>query len=165
MVCPYQGIWGSTKVQACHQKCNVDPHHTCRSRCLLYSSTPSQKCSQTTRTVCGRAQILMKSYNGYLSIKEAGKDLILYTAGNDALAPLKKTEQRFWQLDGTLDDQPSTSENCNQDDDSADAQVQGHQVQQPLGPNHKHHCVLHAAQPVPGVTQQIVAYQQAMLKK
>ena len=32
----------------------------------------------------------MKSYNDYLGIKEAGKDLILYAAGNDALAPLKK---------------------------------------------------------------------------
>ncbi len=34
-------------------------------------------------------KILMKSYNGYLSFKEADKELILYTAGNDALAPLK----------------------------------------------------------------------------
>ncbi len=35
-------------------------------------------------------KILMKSYNDYLGIQEAGKDLILYAAGNDALAPLKK---------------------------------------------------------------------------
>ncbi len=35
-------------------------------------------------------KILMKSYNDYLGIKEAGKDLILYAAGNDALAPLLK---------------------------------------------------------------------------
>jgi hypothetical protein len=35
-------------------------------------------------------KILMKSYNDYLGIKEAGKDLILCAAGNDALAPLKK---------------------------------------------------------------------------
>jgi hypothetical protein len=35
-------------------------------------------------------KILMKSYNDYLSIEEVGKDLILYAAGNDALAPLKK---------------------------------------------------------------------------
>jgi hypothetical protein len=35
-------------------------------------------------------KILMKSYNDYLGIKEAGKDLILYAAGNDALALLKK---------------------------------------------------------------------------
>jgi hypothetical protein len=35
-------------------------------------------------------KILMKSYNDYLGIKEAGKDLILYAAGNDALATLKK---------------------------------------------------------------------------
>jgi hypothetical protein len=34
--------------------------------------------------------ILTKIYNDYLGIKEAGKDLILYAAGNDALALLKK---------------------------------------------------------------------------
>ncbi len=35
-------------------------------------------------------KILMKSYNDYLSVEEAVKDLILYAAGNDAFAPLKK---------------------------------------------------------------------------
>jgi hypothetical protein len=89
-------------------------------------------------------KILMKSYNDYLGIEKAGKELILYAAGNNALAPFKKQCIGFWQLDGTLDDGPSTSENCNQDDNSAEVQVQGHRVQQPLGSNHKHHCVLHA---------------------
>jgi hypothetical protein len=89
-------------------------------------------------------KILMKSYNDYLGIEEVGKDLILYAAGDNALAPLKKQYIGFG-LNGTRDDQPSTSENCNQDDNIAEARVQGHRVQQPLGPNHKHHCVLHAA--------------------
>ncbi len=35
-------------------------------------------------------KILQKSYNDYLGIEEAGKELILYTVGDDALAPLKK---------------------------------------------------------------------------
>jgi hypothetical protein len=35
-------------------------------------------------------KILMKSYNNYLGIKEAGKELILYAAGDNALTPLKK---------------------------------------------------------------------------
>jgi hypothetical protein len=35
-------------------------------------------------------KIPKKSYNGYLGIKEAGKELILYTLGDKALAPLKK---------------------------------------------------------------------------
>jgi hypothetical protein len=34
-------------------------------------------------------KILTKSYNDYLGVKEAGKDLILYAAGDNALAPLK----------------------------------------------------------------------------
>jgi hypothetical protein len=35
-------------------------------------------------------KILIKSYNDYLGVEEAGKDLILYAAGDNALAPLKK---------------------------------------------------------------------------
>ena len=34
--------------------------------------------------------ILLKNYNDYLGAKEADKELILYTVGDDALAPLKK---------------------------------------------------------------------------
>jgi hypothetical protein len=35
-------------------------------------------------------KILLKGYNDYLAAEEAGKELILYAAGDDALAPLKK---------------------------------------------------------------------------
>jgi hypothetical protein len=35
-------------------------------------------------------KILIKSYNDYFGIKEASKELILYAAGNNALALLKK---------------------------------------------------------------------------
>ncbi len=43
-------------------------------------------------------KILIKSYNDYLGIKESGKDLILYTAGNNALALLKKQYIGFGNL-------------------------------------------------------------------
>ncbi len=42
--------------------------------------------------------------------------------------------------------------NSNQDDNSTEAQVKDHLVQQPLEPNHKHHCIFHTAQLVPDVT-------------
>jgi hypothetical protein len=35
-------------------------------------------------------KIEQKSYTDYLSVKEAGKELILYAVGDDAVAPLKK---------------------------------------------------------------------------
>jgi len=35
-------------------------------------------------------KIKQKSYRDYLSVEEAGKELILYTVGDDAVAPLKK---------------------------------------------------------------------------
>jgi hypothetical protein len=43
-------------------------------------------------------KILMKSYNEYLGIKKAGKDLILYAAGNNALALLEKQNIGFSNL-------------------------------------------------------------------
>jgi hypothetical protein len=43
-------------------------------------------------------KILTKSYNDYLGIEEAGKDLILYAVGNDALARLKKQYTGFGNL-------------------------------------------------------------------
>jgi hypothetical protein len=35
-------------------------------------------------------QILQKSYNHYLGVEEAGKELILYAVGDEALEPLQK---------------------------------------------------------------------------
>ncbi len=35
-------------------------------------------------------KIKQKSYRDYLNVKEAGKELILYAVGDDAVAPLKK---------------------------------------------------------------------------
>jgi hypothetical protein len=35
-------------------------------------------------------KVKQKSYNDYLSVEEAGKELILYAVGEDAIAPLKK---------------------------------------------------------------------------
>jgi hypothetical protein len=35
-------------------------------------------------------KIKQKSYRDYLSVKEAGKELILYAVSNNAVAPLKK---------------------------------------------------------------------------
>ncbi len=43
-------------------------------------------------------KILQKSYNDYLGVKEAGKELILYAVGNAALAPLKKLYIGFGDL-------------------------------------------------------------------
>ena len=40
-------------------------------------------------------KVKQKSYNNYLSVKEAGKELILYTVGEDAIAPLKRQYINF----------------------------------------------------------------------
>jgi hypothetical protein len=96
--------------------------------------------------------ILMKSYNGYLGIKEAGKDLILYAAGSNALDLLKKQYIGFGDLTVlSMFDHPHQKSATRMN--SAEARVQGHRVQQPLEPNYKHHCLFYSAQLVPGVTQ------------
>jgi hypothetical protein len=45
--------------------------------------------AQREQLVAGRSQ-LQGSYASYLGVEEAGKELILYAVGDDALAPLKK---------------------------------------------------------------------------
>jgi hypothetical protein len=76
----------------------VDPHCTCRPRHVLHASTCHWKRSRTTRAVCGRAQDTDEELNDYLGVEEAGKDLILYAAGNDALALLKEQYIGFGNL-------------------------------------------------------------------
>jgi len=64
-------------------------------------------------------KILQKSYNDYLGVEEARKELILYVVGDNALTPLKKTLHRFWRHNGARDDLPPSPQKGNQDDDSA----------------------------------------------
>jgi hypothetical protein len=64
-------------------------------------------------------KILQKSYNDYLGVEEARKELILYVVGDNALTPLKKTLHRFRRHNGARDDLPPSPQNGNQDDDSA----------------------------------------------
>ncbi len=45
-------------------------------------------------------KILQKSYNDYRGVEEAGKELILYAVGDDALAPLKQLYIGFGDTTG-----------------------------------------------------------------
>ncbi len=56
------------------------------SQAALVAGTLAPQCKQ----LVAEHKILLKGYNTYLGAKEAGKELILYDAGDDALAPLKK---------------------------------------------------------------------------
>ncbi len=89
-------------------------------------------------------KILQKSYNDYLGIEEAGKELILYAVGDNALTPLKKLYISFGDLT-VLDDQPPLFKNGDQDGNGTKARIQNHGIQQSVGPNHEHRSVLHAA--------------------
>jgi hypothetical protein len=84
-------IWTShqhhpqAKVQACHWKRNVDPHHTCQTMRVLHGNAHSWTATLQEQYVAEH-KILMQSYNDYLGIEETGKELILYPACDDALA-------------------------------------------------------------------------------
>ena len=97
-------------------------------------------------------KILQKSYNDYLGVEEAGKELILYSVGDDALAPLKQLYIGFGDTTvlGMIDH--LRLKNGNQDDDSAEARVQDDGIQQPVGSDNEHHSIFHAARLFPGVT-------------
>ncbi len=49
----------------------------------------------TRKQFVAQHKINQKSYRDYLSVKEAGKELILYTVNNSAVTPLKKQCIRF----------------------------------------------------------------------
>jgi hypothetical protein len=49
----------------------------------------------TRKHVMAQHKIKQKSYRDYLSLEVAGKELILYAVGNNAVAPLKKQYIRF----------------------------------------------------------------------
>ncbi len=84
----------------------------------------------TCKQLVAQHKIKQKSYRDYLSVKEVGKELILYAVGNN--------------VDCTSHDQPPTPENGNQDDNQAKIRVQDEWVQHSLGPNNEHHSILHA---------------------
>jgi hypothetical protein len=98
-------------------------------------------------------KILLKGYNDYLGAEEAGKELILYAAGDDALAPLKKLYIGFGDTSVLQMIDHLRKKNGNQDDDRAEARIQNNGIQQPVGPDHEHNSILRATRPVSGATR------------
>ena len=68
---------------------------------------------------------MQTAYTKYLGAQEAGKDILLYGVGDDALAPLKKAIHQFWQCNHPLNDTTPLGEDGNQDDHLPEVQVQG----------------------------------------
>jgi len=68
-------------------------------------------------------KILQKSYNDYLGVEEAVKELILYAIGDDALALLKKLYW-LWRHNGARNVRPPLPQNSNLNDNIAEARVQ-----------------------------------------
>ncbi len=93
------------------------------------------------------------AYADYLGSKEAGKELLLYGVGDDALAPLKKQYQ-LWRFHHPFDDTPRTRENGDQDDDVAEVRIQGRRVREAVGPNNEHHGLLHRPRQVSHLPRQ-----------
>jgi hypothetical protein len=88
-------------------------------------------------------KILQKSYNDYLGVKEAGKELILYAVGDDALAPLKQLYIGF----GDTTVLGMINHLCLKTaiKMTTEARVQDDGIQQPVGSDNKHHSIFHAA--------------------
>jgi hypothetical protein len=83
------------------------------------------------------------SYAKYLGTQEAGKELFLYGVGDDALAPPKKAMYQLWGCNQPHDDQVPTQEDGNKNDNIPKVQLQNIGIQEGLGPNNEHNCLLH----------------------
>ncbi len=97
-------------------------------------------------------KIKQKSYSDYLSVEEAGKELILYASRLRCLCPPQEIIHRIRRHHRPPDDRPLTLKNSNQDDDRAKIRVQVDGLQQPVGPNDEYHRVLHAARSLPSLS-------------
>jgi hypothetical protein len=87
-------------------------------------------------------KIKQKSYRDYLNVKEAGKELILYAVGNNAVAPLKKQYISFGDttvlaMIGHLRLKMAIRMTIAQK-----IRVQDERIQHPLGPNNEHNSIL-----------------------
>jgi hypothetical protein len=86
--------------------------------------------------IVAQHKIEQKSYRDYLRVKEAGKELILYAVGDDAVAPLKKQYIGFGD---------TTSQDGDQNDNRPKVRVQDKRVQHAVGS--------HDEQSLPGVAR------------
>ncbi len=89
-------------------------------------------------------KIKLKSYRDCLNVKEAGKELILYTVGNNAVAPCKKQYIGFGDTMVLAMIDHIRLKTAIRMTTVQKIRVQDKQVQHSLGPNNKHHRVLHA---------------------
>jgi hypothetical protein len=98
-------------------------------------------------------KLLLKGYNDYLGAEEAGKELILYATGDDALAPLKKLYIGFGDTSVLQMIDHLRMKTAIKMTNRAEARIQDNGLQQPVGPDNEHNSVLYAARPLSGATR------------
>jgi hypothetical protein len=92
----YTQVWPSGKcnsqkqVQACHPQHHLDPHVPTNPGAYSADALSASNVAAMCEQFMAQHKIKQKSYRDCLNVKEAGKELILYTVGNDAVAQLKK---------------------------------------------------------------------------
>ena len=88
------GHLASAIPKAKYQLVIVDPAwtHTVPTNPGAYSADAltAGNAAATREQYVAQHKVKQKSYNDYLSVEEAGKELILYAVGEDAIAPLKR---------------------------------------------------------------------------
>jgi hypothetical protein len=87
-------------------------------------------------------KIMQKSSRDYLNVEEAGKKLILYTVGYDAVAPLKKQYIGFGNMTVLAMIDHLRLKTAIRMTTAQKIRVQDKWVQHPLGPNNEHHSVI-----------------------
>jgi hypothetical protein len=98
----------------------VDPTwtHTVLTNPGAYSADAltTDNAAATREQYVAQHKVKQKSYNNYLSVKEVGKELILYAVGEDAIAPPQEAIHWFRQHGSPQDDRTSSPQNGNQND-------------------------------------------------
>ncbi len=84
--------WGSQKSKPKIRIPNLAWTHTVPTDAGAYSADAlnAGNAAATRKQFVAQHKIKQKSYRDYLNVEEAGKELILYAVGDDAVAPLMK---------------------------------------------------------------------------
>jgi hypothetical protein len=96
----------------------------------------------TSKHFVAQHKIKQKSYRDYLNVEEAGKELILYAVGNDAVAPLKKQYIGFGNTKVLAIINHLRLKMAIWMMTAKKIRVQDELVQHPLGPNDEHNSIL-----------------------
>ncbi len=121
---------------------------------MVYSlAALALQCSCTMQAACGPAQNTGKESRQLPTSQRSGQGIDTICSGRQCTCPSQETVHWIWGRNCARDDQPPLHTKNDKDDHGPEARVPHDWLQQQMGLNNKHDCILHTAQPLPSIPQ------------